>query len=270
MIRRRCLPQVPADITVNCQSIPAAGVPAAADNCAENVQINFLGETRVNGSCPDTYILKRTWRAQDDCGNSVTAVQNIQVQDDINPVFTAVPANVTVNCQSVPAVGNPTATDNCDGAVSITFLNETRTDGACAGAYSLRRTWKAEDNCGNSATAEQIIQVQDVTSPTFTSMPSNVTVNCDAIPAVGNPAASDNCDAAVTITYIGETRTNGACTDSYTLLRSWRATDDCGNSTTGTQQITVRDQIAPSFYHRTSQRDRFLRCHSGRRRSGSD
>ncbi|MBL7806381.1 MAG: HYR domain-containing protein, partial [Saprospiraceae bacterium] len=238
---------VPTNTTVSCQSIPAVGTASATDNCTGSVTVTYLGETRTNGSCPDTYTLTRTWRATDNCGNTSTATQLIAVQDVISPVFNLVPPNVTVNCDAVPIAGSATATDNCDAAVTITYLGEQRTDGSCPNAYTLSRSWRAEDNCGNSTTAQQIITVVDVTKPTFTAVPANVTVTCESIPAVGSAAANDNCDASVTIAYMGETRTNGACADSYTLTRTWSATDDCGNTATATQLITVQDLVAPNF-----------------------
>ncbi|MBK7174969.1 MAG: hypothetical protein IPH84_17480 [Bacteroidales bacterium] len=48
------------------------------------------------------------------------------------------------------------------------FEGETQTPGACPDAYTITRTWKAVDNCGNEATASQIITVQDVTDPALT------------------------------------------------------------------------------------------------------
>jgi len=238
---------VPSDITVTCLSIPSVGTVSATDNCRADVVITYLGETRTNGSCPDTYTLTRTWRAVDNCGNSATTAQLINVQDVIIPVFSSVPANVTVSCQSIPALGNPISTDNCDAAVTISYLGETRTNGSCPDSYSLRRIWKAEDNCGNTATAEQVITVQDLTKPTFTSVPANVTVSCESVPPVGNPSATDNCDPSASITYLGETRTNGSCLNTYTLLRTWRAEDNCGNTATASQLITVQDIVAPNF-----------------------
>lgn len=236
---------VPANTTVNCQSIPAIGTATAVDNCTGAVTVTYMGETRTNGPCADTYTLTRTWRATDNCGNSSTATQTIAVQDVISPVFSTVPPNITVNCESVPAPGSTSATDNCDANVSIVYLGETRVDGSCPGAYTLTRTWRADDNCGNTATAQQFITVVDITKPTFSAVPANVTVSCDNIPAVGTATATDNCDASVTVTYVGETRTNGACTDSYTLTRTWNAADDCGNTATGTQLITVQDIVSP-------------------------
>ncbi|MFN0213525.1 MAG: HYR domain-containing protein [Saprospiraceae bacterium] len=239
--------QVPANVTANCQSIPPVGSPLALDNCTETVNISYLGETRTNGACPNSYTLTRTWRAQDDCGNSTSTSQVITVQDITSPVFSVVPPNVTVNCQAVPVPGNATATDNCDASVTISYLGETRTDGSCPGAYSLRRIWKAEDDCGNTSTAQQIITVQDLTSPILAAVPADVTVSCESVPIPGTPTATDNCDPSVSITYLGELRTNGPCLDTYSLLRSWKAEDDCGNTATATQRVTVRDQTLPTF-----------------------
>ena len=238
---------VPASTTVTCQTIPAVGLPSAVDNCTEIINITYQGEVRTNGACPDTYTLTRTWRTSDNCGNATTATQTIFVQDLTPPVFSTVPTNVTVNCSAIPAVGTPTATDECDASVTITYIGETKTNGACQDSYTLRRTWKAADNCGNSATSEQMITVQDVTAPTFTNVPANTTVSCESIPAVGTAIATDNCAASPAVTYLGETKTNGACSGSYILNRSWRATDNCGNTSTATQLITVRDLTSPVF-----------------------
>lgn len=239
--------QVPTNTTVNCESIPSVGAAKASDNCTEIVQLIYLGETRTNGACPDTYILTRTWRAVDDCANSAIATQTINVQDVTNPVFVSVPAGVTVSCESIPAPGVASATDNCDASVTISYLGETSTPGACQNSYTLRRVWKAEDNCGNTATAEQLISVEDNTRPTFTAVPANTTASCESIPAVGNPTATDNCDPSVIITYLGETQNNGACQSAYSLTRTWQAEDNCGNTSTATQLIAVQDITSPTF-----------------------
>ena len=238
---------VPGAIVVNCESIPSVGTPAASDNCAGVVSITYLGEQRTNGSCPDTYSLLRQWRATDNCGNSTLAQQTITVQDITAPVFTSVPASITVSCESIPTVGAPLASDNCDAGISINYNGQTRADGPCLDSYTLRRTWTASDNCGNTAAAEQVIVVQDFTQPVFTSVPANVTVSCESIPAVGTALASDNCDTQVSIVYSGQVRTNGACPDSYSLRRQWTATDNCGNSRTTEQIITVQDITKPVF-----------------------
>ena len=238
---------VPSDVTVSCESVPALGTVEATDNCDSDVSINYDGETRINGSCPNAYTLNRQWTATDNCGNNTTVVQTIVVEDNTNPVFTSVPANVTVECDAIPTVGSPAATDNCTANVNISYDGETRTDGACANNYTLTRQWTATDECGNQTTTEQIITVEDTTNPNFLFVPSDVTVSCDAIPGVGTPTADDNCTASVMIVYNGETRTDGPCANYYTLTRMWTATDECGNFVTAEQIITVQDLEAPQF-----------------------
>ena len=57
--------------------------------------------------------------------------------------------------------------------------------------------------------------------------------------------ATDNC-GEVTIEVSSET-TAGDCDGSYTVTRTFTATDDAGNSSSATQTITVEDTTAPEF-----------------------
>jgi large repetitive protein len=238
---------MPVDITVECDALPAApAVVTASDNCDSNVLVEFT-EARTDGVCPDTYTLTRTWTATDNCGNSITHVQVISVEDTSAPVWDQVmPVDITVECDALPAApAVVTASDNCDSNVLVEFT-EARTDGVCPDTYTLTRTWTATDNCGNSITHVQVISVEDTSAPVWDQvMPVDITVECDGVPAA--PAvvtASDNCDADVTVVF-GEVRTDGSCPDTYTLTRTWTATDNCGNSITHVQVITVEDTTAP-------------------------
>src|SRR5678815_2329852 len=110
------------------------------------------------------------------------------------------------------------------------------------------RKWTATDNCGNSSSKTQTITVSDNTAPVLSGVPANTTAECSAVPAAATPTASDNCDATPTISYSeSSTQTsNGSCSDqNYTLTRKWTATDNCGNSSSQTQVITVSDNTAP-------------------------
>ncbi len=232
----------PANITVECDAVPAPATPTATDNCDNAVTITY-NQTRTPGQCADSYTLTRVWTATDNCNNSSTCSQVITVRDTKAPVLAGCPANITVECDAVPAPATPTATDNCDTDVTITY-NQTRTPGQCADSYTLTRVWTATDNCNNSSTCSQVITVRDTKAPVLAGCPSNITVECDAVPAPATPTATDNCDTDVTITY-NQTRTPGQCADSYTLTRVWTATDNCNNSSTCSQVITVRDTKAP-------------------------
>ncbi len=134
------------------------GTPTATDACGP-ATVAYLGQTTANTTCPGTYQLRRTWRATDACGNTTAVTQIIQVVDNTPPVFTSVPGPITINCTDpLPPLVNPTATDGCSTA-HITFLGNTPSGSGCATDYTITRTWRADDLCGNSATATQVITV---------------------------------------------------------------------------------------------------------------
>ena len=236
---------IPADATVECDAIPKTGEATATDNCDADVSIQYLGEKKSPGDCENNYTLIRIWRATDNCGNVTIKSQVLTVQDTTAPELT-IPADVTVECDAVPEIGEASAMDNCDDNADVKYDGEERTDGFCEDTYTLTRTWTATDNCGNATTLSQTITVQDTTAPELT-VPADVTVECHEVPEVASGEATDNCDSDVMIKYLGETRTDGDCANSYTLTRHWRATDNCGNATTETQVITVEDTTAPEI-----------------------
>jgi hypothetical protein len=242
----------PANITVECAAdVPPVNIGAvtATDNCAGTVTITHVSDVVSNMTCLNRFTLTRTYRATDVCGNSSTCAQIIQVFDDTPPMITC-PANVTVQCASqVPPVniGSVTATDNCAGTVTITHVSDVITNMTCVNRFTLTRTYRATDACGNSATCAQIIQVFDNTAPTLT-CPANVTVQCaEDVPPVntGSVTASDNCNGTVTITHVSDVISNMTCINRFILTRTYRATDECGNSATCTQVITVFDNTPP-------------------------
>jgi hypothetical protein len=146
------------------------------------------------------------------------------------------PGASTIDCPAVPSFAQATATDACDASVTLTFA-DVRTDGNCAGNYSVTRTWTATDDCGNSSQASQTINVQDITAPTLTS-PSGQTVACGTIPVFGTPTGSDSCDSTPTINDLGIITTNNA-DGSVTHTKTWTATDACGNVSGSCSQTII-------------------------------
>ena len=242
----------PANITVQCASqVPAVntGAVITSDNCAGTVTVTHVGDVITNMTCVNRFTLTRTYRATDVCGNSATCAQVITVFDNTPPMITC-PANVTVQCASlVPAVntGAVTTSDNCAGTVTVTHVSDVITNMTCVNRFTLTRTYRATDECGNSATCAQVITVFDNTPPMIT-CPANVTVQCAAdVPPVNTGAVvtSDNCGGTVTVTHVSDIISNQTCLNRFTLTRTYRATDECGNSATCAQIITVFDNTPP-------------------------
>jgi len=128
-----------------------------------------------------------------------------------------------------------TATDNCDG-VAVDF-SEVTAAGACANSYTVTRTWSVSDCSGNSTSHTQVLTVEDTTAPSFTFVPADYTVECDAALTLDAATAADNCGAAAVT--VSESTEAGDCTNEYVMTRTFTATDACGNTSTATQVITV-------------------------------
>ncbi|MEO1413432.1 MAG: hypothetical protein AAFW73_26370, partial [Bacteroidota bacterium] len=238
------LSTIPADVTVECSAVPAMSTVTAEDACDGPVAVT-TDEIRIDSTCVNLYRLVRTWRAVDDCGNETVGRQTIIVQDTEGPTLSTIPADVTVECSAVPAMGTVTAEDACDGAVAVT-TDEIRIDSTCANLYRLVRTWRAVDDCGNETLGRQTIIVQDTEGPILSGIPADVTVECDAVPPLATVTAEDVCDGSLNVTP-DEMRFDSTCTNLYRLVRTWRAVDACGNETVGRQTIIVQDTEAPVF-----------------------
>ena len=60
----------------------------------------------------------------------------------------------------------PTAVDIC--SEFIILIDEEITTLGCTGNYTIKRTFSAEDECGNVATDVQVITVEDTVPPILT------------------------------------------------------------------------------------------------------
>ncbi len=237
---------LPANATIECgeSTDPSnTGQATATDACSA---VNVTYTDASSGSCPET--ITRTWTATDECWNTSTGTQTITIQDTTDPVLT-LPANATIECgeSTDPShTGQATATDACSTA---TVAYTDASSGSCP--ETITRTWTATDACGNTATGNQIITVNDTQSPAI-SCPADIKVNCDegTDPSVtGSASANDACSGPVpeaNITY-SDNITIGSCANNYTITRTWTAVDDCGNSATCNQTITVEDRSAPTI-----------------------
>jgi len=120
----------------------------------------------------------------------------------------------------------------------VTYVETQNTVGCMA---TLSRTWTATDACGNETIKTQIITIIDNEPPVLTNTVADVNASCEEHVETFTPEFSDNCSG---VTWVFEEEENTEdCTT--TLLRSWIASDACGNTTLVTQTITLTDTNAP-------------------------
>lgn len=239
-----------ANVTAECDDIPNPATVSASDNCDTLVSVNF-NQTITPGNCSGRYTITRTWSASDDCQNTTTFVQTINVVDTTAPVFDPFDIYISTPCDVTPPL--PTATDNCSG-VTITIFSDVLNSGGCIG--TLTRTYRATDGCGNFADAVQFITLTDETSPSLNNVPNETEVECSSINVGTNGnyfgiapvTASDNCDDAIEIIYDEEIElTDDGCEASFDIIRTWIAIDDCDNADTASQVVHVVDTTDPYF-----------------------
>ncbi|MDH5731763.1 MAG: putative Ig domain-containing protein, partial [Gammaproteobacteria bacterium] len=164
---------------------------------------------------------------------------NYIVSDTTPPVVTA-PSNIEVEAVDnlTPVdIGVAVATDDIDGVLQPTASN--------TGPFDLGVTvviWTAVDAAGNLGMAEQLVSVVDTTPPVLTTPPriTAQTTTPDGISIdIGQSTAMD---------IFPVTITNDAPTTFFagSTLVTWTAVDTSGNTTTGTQLVSVVGPNTPT------------------------
>ena len=106
------------------------------------------------------------------------------------------------------------------------------------------------DAHGNFAECMVMVEVQDFKDPTVSNVPANRDLDCEVLASTdyllgvasdhlltyGTPTFSDNCDYSVD--YDVDISSATDC-GSFTIIRTWVATDTYGNSVSASQRLTV-------------------------------
>ncbi|WP_375559882.1 choice-of-anchor D domain-containing protein [Bernardetia sp. OM2101] len=216
-----------ADINEECSSTPTA--PTTTDNCAGT----------ITGTTPTTFPITAqgttvvTWTFDDGNGNSVTADQNVIIDDTTDPVIPVL-ADINEECSSTPTA--PTTTDNCGGTITGT----TGTTFPITAQGTTVVTWTFDDGNGNSVTADQNVIIDDTTDPVIPVL-ADINEECSSTPTA--PTTTDNCAGTIT----GTTPTTFPITAQGTTVVTWTFDDGNGNSITADQDVIINDTTDPTI-----------------------
>jgi len=87
--------------------------------------------------------------------------------DTTKPTLINIPPDETIHCdETISSPPLVSAFDNCPAiSISVAEASNQGEDGCSLYDYVLTRTWTATDVCGNSTSAQQVINVEDVIAP---------------------------------------------------------------------------------------------------------
>ena len=221
--------------------------PASLDSYAWSVQgaATIVGSARdqivhvtAGAGCETNFVISLT-AAAGSCSKTVS--QTVAVADAPAPVITAFPADATFPCADfLPAADDNLvkASHGCGGLVTISHAADVISKNVCSNRFTVARVYTATDSCGHAASRTQTITIDDTEGPAFAGVPKDTTVNNVAVPPANTLVAVDNCEGNPEVVF-NETKAPGSSASNYFLIRTWTATDACGNRTVVTQKITV-------------------------------
>ena len=235
---------IPSDTLFSCNASPELGVPTAIDACLGLVECEIVYDTTFS-NCPQTFTITRTFIAPDNCSNDATAYQTIEVSDTEAPTLT-IPSDFVAECGVEVQLENAFATDHCDASPFVEIETDT-VNIQSAGTFTLIRTFTASDSCGNFATGDQTIYIQDTSPPFFTEFPSDTIVPCGESFPEDMPVFQDGCDPSPILLSLTTDENYQDCANESVVSRTFEIMDDAGNSFSQTQTITFIDDTPPFF-----------------------
>ncbi len=181
-----------------------------------------------------------------------TVVNNGDNPPSIDSYLSNITVNLDANGQASIDVNDffVAASDDC----STPSLSVNPFSFDCGNIGNNAVTISANDGINPATSVQATVTVQDQIIPVLLGVPPSATVECDAVPSaplIGTDIiALDNCSG--TGILLNETSNKSGnpdfCSDySYTITRTWTATDVSGNAVAFSQTITVQDTQEPIF-----------------------
>ncbi len=230
--------------TLNCGDDLSTAMPLAYDECDTNVTIVYYEEILNSNYCQNTQDLFRVYRAFDNSGNSVVESQIIHIVDESSPEFTNITSDIILTCGEFE-FAEPIVTDNCSGVYMTS--EEIVVDSISPCNYSKVKIWTAFDQCGNGNSISQTITVEDNIPPVISGQIEVEMLEDSNIDTI-MVSVNDNC-SEVDITYT-DLEVSG-----NNIIRTYTATDQCGNFSTFEQIIDIleddEDSHLVAICHRT-------------------
>ena len=235
--------------TDNCNAVVTFTEPTASDNCAGTTLVQTTG--LASGSVFPKGVTTNTYKATDASGNETIKSFTITVTDNQEPDIASCPTDINQDndlddCGAVVTWTEPTATDNCDGALAG-YSSRSHVPGSRFDVGTTTVTYEFTDVAGNTASCSFDVTISDTQYPEI-SCPEAIVTNADegqnyATVTFTAPTGTDNCTGATTVQTAG--LASGSQFPAGTTTNTFEVTDASGNKTSCSFTVTVSDGEAP-------------------------
>ncbi len=261
----------PPDLTLNCQTdiynLNITSQAAATDNCG--IDTIYYQDDITNITCGNE-LITRKWVIVDIHGNKDSCEQHIQLED--NAVLSIqFPSDISIDiCQtnSDPEnTGKPILAGV--GCKEVLMSHQDNYFFSTTSCTVIQRVWEVTDWCeyvpnsGSNAgkyLGTQLITLEDNTAPVFS---CNDTIVYDNLNACSNVYVNlpdvlvSDCDSELTIINTSPYATNSGNNASGSYPHgvhdiTYVAEDGCGNQSSCTFTLTVKDNVAPTVFCKTN------------------
>ncbi|MDT8394258.1 MAG: T9SS type A sorting domain-containing protein [Bacteroidales bacterium] len=126
---------------------------------------------------------------------------------------------------------------------------EVQGTGYCDTTFTLELYVTDPNGC--SSTCSTTVGIIDTLAPVFSNVPDSLFLQCaSTVPAASPDAVSitDNCAGDIDVVVSDSIMNDTLCPNQFTLIRTWTATDTCGNMSMASQYISVFDSIPPVLF----------------------
>jgi len=244
---------LPANTTVACGS-DATNPDNLAYTNSESTICEIAGEVAPTQSGDFTACggdILFTWEFTDECNRLIQHVQTIVVEPAAPAEFVDPPGPITVSCadyQTTPPALTYTNSETgvCEiaGSVSGTVIG---TPLPCGVDVNYR--WEFTDDCGRTITHNQIVTIEEAPEATFTSPPSDITVDCADVGAAPPSLTYTNSQSGICAISGSTPAIQSGVFDQCggDITYTWTFTDICNRTITHTQNVTINPAADPSF-----------------------
>ncbi len=207
--------------------------PTTTDSCFG--EITGITTDNINFSEIGNYTI--TWSFTDESGNSSQAIQQIILQDTMEPEIPVL-ETIYLECGEDYSILSPTTIDLCSGEIIGTTTDNPNFSEV--GNYTI--TWNFTDENGNNSQAIQQIILQDTMKPEVPGL-EIIYLECGEDYSISSPTTIDSCSGEI----IGTTTDNPNFSEVGNYTITWNFTDESGNSSQAIQQIILQDTTKPEI-----------------------